>query len=381
MVTAWLKGASRHPLLTAAQEIELGSQVRAWKDAEDPDKRTIQKGRRAREKMIKSNMKLCSAVVKKFLPRIKSNPALSHEDLLQEASVGLARAVEKFDPAAGYKFSTYAYWWIRQSVGRMCDVNSSSIKVTPPVQHLALKWRYRPDGQTLEQFADERNESTEKVKERLQLWNRAQVKSLDAKAQMSDDDSESLLELIAADELPVDDQDYAGILDDLKHLDGGILRESLAVLELAEEYKPAEIADLMGWGKHEVGMRLKDCRSTVREHLPSHVREAIVGPEKNPSVIMEVQPVATPKPVKELVAVGCSAIQVSPMQSTNGHHETTLEQEAATVIAEVQAEPRRRRRTKAEVVAEKAVKLQVNGLGLEGTAADVAAVLKAYDAA
>jgi hypothetical protein len=160
------------------------------------------------------------------------------------------------------------------------------------------------------------------------------------------------------------------------------MRESLALLELAEEARPAEIAQLMGWSAKSIHQKLKDCRSTVREHLPSHIRQAIVGPEKNLSGKLEVPQLA---PVRELVAVGCQSSSPQQMPesiaaaSTNGHQ--SLEEEAATVIAEVQAEaPRRRRRTKAEVVAEEIVKLQVNGLGLEGTAAHIAAVLRAYGA-
>ena len=83
--------------------------------------------------MIQCNLRLVSTVSKKYLPRIQTNASVSHEDLLQEGTLGLNRAAEKFDPATGYKFSTYAYWWIRQSMGRMCDVNATTIKVTPLV--------------------------------------------------------------------------------------------------------------------------------------------------------------------------------------------------------------------------------------------------------
>jgi RNA polymerase sigma factor (sigma-70 family) len=383
MVSLWLENAGRHPLLTPAQEVTLGNQVRAWLDADNPDSRTIKRGQRARQKFIQCNLRLVTAVAKKYTTRIKSNSTVSLEDLLQEGSLGLARAVEKFDPATGYKFSTYAYWWIRQSMGRLCDMNVTAIRVTPLVVHLALKWRYRPEGQTLEEFAAERNRDPEWIQSQLALWQRAQVKSLDVKSQDDDERSTSKIDLIASD-LPDDDgEDYAQILDDLKYLDGGVLKESLAVLELAEEAKPTEVAELMGWSPAQVKRKLQDCRSQIREHLPSHIRQAIVGPEKNLSGKLEVP---QPAPVRELVAVGCNAAQSSPMQSTNGHQ--SLEQEAVAVIAEVQAEapkPKRRsRRTAAEMQAEKEsalISVVIDGTQFAGQPDHIARLLVAMKAA
>ena len=132
-VNQWLENAARFPLLTASQEIQLGNQIRAWLDSDNPDPKTVRRGQRARTRMIQCNLRLITAVAKKYTTRIQTNPSVSHEDLLQEGSLGLARAAEKFDPATGYKFSTYAYWWIRQSMGRMCDINATTIKVTPLV--------------------------------------------------------------------------------------------------------------------------------------------------------------------------------------------------------------------------------------------------------
>ena len=229
-----LKQASKAPLLNKGQEIELSRQVQAWLTATDPDQRTIKRGQRAKNRMIESNMRLAIHTAKKHQRRIAANPALSFEDLIQEATLGLNRAVEKFDPERGYAFSTYATLWCRQSVGRLCDVNASTIRVTPLVVHTALKWRYRPEGQTLKEFAATRNQEPAKIQQQLDFWQRAQVKSLDVKSQDDDERSNSLVDFIAAD-LPDDDgEDYAQILDDLKYLDGGVLKESLALLELSE---------------------------------------------------------------------------------------------------------------------------------------------------
>ena len=108
MVSDWLKAASRYPLLTAEQEIDLAHKVqRGMLDDATPAEKRI--GKRAKNKMIQSNLKLVVAVAKKFIPVTRHSSAMDLADLLQEGVMGLNRAVEKYDPCAGYKLSTYAY--------------------------------------------------------------------------------------------------------------------------------------------------------------------------------------------------------------------------------------------------------------------------------
>ena len=136
-VSWYLATIGRIPLLTPAEEIELGNQVQAMMQlTEDGSKtfddsalttqqrRLIRIGRRAKERMMKANLRLVVSVAKKY-----QGKGLELLDLIQEGSLGLERAVEKFDPTRGYKFSTYAFWWIRQSMTRAIACQSRTIRL------------------------------------------------------------------------------------------------------------------------------------------------------------------------------------------------------------------------------------------------------------
>ena len=124
-VADYLKQIGRHPLLTATEEIEYSRQIQAMLalQAEHPDSTTytrqqrviIRRGKRAKERMIVCNLRLVVTIAKKYLKRCTTLEML---DLVQDGNMGLSRATELFDPSRGYKFSTYAYWWIRQSISR-----------------------------------------------------------------------------------------------------------------------------------------------------------------------------------------------------------------------------------------------------------------------
>ena len=128
--TWWHDQAGRYPLLSAAQEIQLGQAIRAWLDHPPPPPAALEKsGRRARERFIRSNLRL----VLTFSERYRNVASHSMEDLQQAGNEGLIRAVEKFDPARGYKFSTYAYWWIRQAINAHLEQHGRTIRL--PVNH------------------------------------------------------------------------------------------------------------------------------------------------------------------------------------------------------------------------------------------------------
>jgi RNA polymerase primary sigma factor len=110
-VQLFLNEAGRYPLLTAAEEVELA--------------KLIERGdRQAKDRMINSNLRLVVSIAKKY-----QGHGLSLLDLIQEGIIGLIRAVEKFDWRRGYKFSTYATWWIRQAVQRGVANKSRTIRI------------------------------------------------------------------------------------------------------------------------------------------------------------------------------------------------------------------------------------------------------------
>ncbi len=151
LVRSYLRDIGRVPLLSHEQEITLGRQVQELMELENieselesdlgekPDinafaeragisavqlKKKLKIGTRAKERMVAANLRLVVSVAKKYTKR---NMELL--DLIQEGTIGLVRGVEKFDPTRGYKFSTYAYWWIRQGITRAIAEKSRSIRL------------------------------------------------------------------------------------------------------------------------------------------------------------------------------------------------------------------------------------------------------------
>jgi RNA polymerase primary sigma factor len=141
----WYLGTiGRVPLLTAAEEIELAHHVQAGKQLQElpeadltaQQKRRIRMGQRARDRMMAANLRLVVSVAKKY-----QNQGLELLDLVQEGAIGLERAVDKFDPAMGYKFSTYAYWWIRQGMTRAIDNSARTIRLPIHISEKLSKMR------------------------------------------------------------------------------------------------------------------------------------------------------------------------------------------------------------------------------------------------
>ena len=183
LVKTYLKDIGRVPSLSHEQEINLGRQVQEYMQVERVELELIEltgnqpniekvskkldlspsqidkikiEGQRAKEKMVAANQRLVVSLAKKY-----TNRNVELLDLIQEGTIGLVRAVEKFDPARGYKFSEYAYWWIREGIAKAItektgkdlpdkqmemDYMRGVLNQLPYLQRRVLKMRYGMDG-------------------------------------------------------------------------------------------------------------------------------------------------------------------------------------------------------------------------------------------
>jgi len=171
----FLREAGRHPLLTAAQEVELAKKIEAGDLL-------------AKQRMIQSNLRLVVSIAKNY-----RNQGLPFLDLIQEGTLGLIRAVEKFDWRRGYKFSTYATWWIRQAVARALADKARTIRMPVHIVERLQKmnraerslWAGLGREPTLEEIAEEANLPLQQAKE-VRAAARASA-SLDAPVGESED--------------------------------------------------------------------------------------------------------------------------------------------------------------------------------------------------
>jgi RNA polymerase nonessential primary-like sigma factor len=288
------------PLLSHEQEITLGRQVQdlvALEELEQelamrsggskPDseqlaqaagltpqqlRKRLRSGQRAKERMVAANLRLVVSVAKKYTKR---NMELL--DLIQEGTIGLVRGVEKFDPTRGYKFSTYAYWWIRQGITRAIAEKSRTIRLPIHITETLnkLKKGQRELSQelgrtpTVTELAEYVELPEEEVKDLL--CRARQPVSLETK--VGDGDDTELLDLLASDgsqpEELVDGEclrgDMRALLEQLPDLQGRVLKMRYGI-PCADVPEPDEPMSLTGIGRI-LGMSRDRVRNLERDGL------------------------------------------------------------------------------------------------------------------
>jgi RNA polymerase sigma factor (sigma-70 family) len=228
----FLNEIGRFPLLTVDQEVLLGRQVQrlgalrekqaAGGKLTKKELRDMRLGERAKQQMVNCNLRMVVSIAKKYLKRVNH---LSMLDLIQEGTIGLMRGVEKFDPARGYKFSTYAYWWIRQGMNRAVNQQDATIRMPHHVAEKVPKLKY-----TMQQLSQElgRTPSKQELADAMemsvdQMWmifeRTAAPTSLDAACR---EDGDALVDLIA--DPSYFDDDAIFLMDDRWRLEAALGR-------------------------------------------------------------------------------------------------------------------------------------------------------------
>lgn len=194
----YLRAIGRIPMLTPAEELHLAAVVQEWLNHAHPDDILERRGRRAMERMVTANLRLVVSACRPHQQRVR-HQGLDPIDLVQAGNLGLIRAVERFDPTRGYRFSTYAYWWIRQAVVRHIQEHGSAIRIPPQVMDLARKLEALRGGdggpRSLAAMAAELGETEPRLAFVLRTVQNSRALSLDQRLGVGDADG-SLLDCV-----------------------------------------------------------------------------------------------------------------------------------------------------------------------------------------
>ncbi len=250
-VRLYLREIGKVPLLTAEEELDLAKKV-------------LEGDKKAKDRMVEANMRLVVSIAKRYTGR-----GLDFLDLIQEGNTGLLRAVEKFDPGKGFKFATYATWWIRQAITRAIADQARTIripvhmvetinKILRTSRKMTQELNREP---TIEELAKEMDMEPEKVENALRI--KQDIASLDQSVGRDGDDEDSVLGDFVEDEERVSPEDSAA---------NQLLKEQLAMIlsTLSErEQKIIKLRFGIGGGRphtlEEVGAEFSVTRERIRQ--------------------------------------------------------------------------------------------------------------------
>jgi RNA polymerase primary sigma factor len=286
----YLNEIGKIPLLTGAEEIELGHAIKRMDEicSDQPTKaeqRIIKLGKRAKQRMIKGNLRLVVGVAKKYKHLTNR---LTLQDLIQEGNIGLIRAVELFDPERGYKFSTYAYWWIRQGIMRSIQVQDRMIKLPSgasdalrKVRAFTLEYnRLHGVNPSIEQCAEAANVTPRAMKDYLAAS--IDAGSLDAQVNSSGEAS-TYIELIAAHDDPVgedleQDTKIEAVHQALDHM-SDLSRQIIELRHGLKDNQPRSMRDIAKI------LNIAQDTTKRRVHIAENEMKLILrkGPPKKPS--------------------------------------------------------------------------------------------------
>jgi len=274
-ISLYLKEIGRIPLLTAEQEVSLAKRMEAGRNAKrrmtkngelglDERERlrsTTRDGQAAQEHLIKANSRLVVSVAKKYVGR-----GVPFLDLIQEGNIGLIRAVKKFDYRRGYKFSTYATWWIRQAVTRAIADQGRTIRVPvhmyEQINRLARVSRTLVQelgrDPTVEEIAEELGVSPKKVERTIKVSQRP----LSLEMPVGEEDDSFLGDFIEDSEAPspTDQASQQLLRDQIEDIFGSLTPREVRILQLR-----FGLVDGYSYTLEEVGKKFGVTRERIRQ--------------------------------------------------------------------------------------------------------------------
>jgi RNA polymerase primary sigma factor len=298
-VRSYLQGLGRTTLLTAQEEVALAISVEAGVLAEErlsrgaasdaavvPDLRRLARtGQAARARLIEANLRLVVSIAKRYTGR-----GLAFLDLIQEGNIGLIRAVEKFDYAKGYKFSTYATWWIRQAVGRALADQSRVVRlpvhVTEQINKLGRARRDHLRDYGREPTREELGVLLEISPARVQELQHLAREPVSLDQTLGDDGDTALGDLIADPHAPVAFDIVAAnalnaqiqdMLDGLTDREAGIVRLRFGLAD-GRPHTLDEIGHIYGVSRERIRQIEKRTMTKLRHPARTHSLRGYLGP-------------------------------------------------------------------------------------------------------